>query len=47
MVDSSRGDIHQSIQEALVEMRKDLRLKYPGSLGPEDIAHLYAKVPGN
>ena len=45
MVDPSRGDIHQSIKEAIVEMRKDLRLKYPGGLGPEDIAHLYAKVP--
>ncbi len=45
MVDRTRGDIHQSIKEAIIEMRKDLRLRYPESLNLEDIRHLYTKVP--
>lgn len=43
MVDPSRGDIHQCIREAIIEIRRDLRLRYPDELSLEDIRHLYVK----
>ena len=40
-----RGDLTAAFQEAIVAMRKDLRMNCPwGQLDPKDVAHIYTII---
>ena len=45
MHDSQRGELTNAYQEAIIAMRKDLRMKWPfDRLKPDDVRHIYSKI---
>ena len=43
--DHKPGNKNEAFQEAIIAMRKDLRMKWPfGKLEPEDIDHFYSMI---
>lgn len=47
MHDHSKGDVTRALQEAVVEMRKDIQLFSLQSLKPEEVNHLYTRIGGS
>lgn len=47
LVNPKRGDLTRSVQEAIIEMRRDIRIKGYQGLKPEEVAHMYAKIAPN
>jgi hypothetical protein len=46
MHDPSKGNVTKALQEAVVEMRKDIQLWPWQKLKPEDVNHLYTRIIG-
>ena len=44
MHDHSKGNVTKALQEAVVEMRKDIQLWPWQKLKPEDVNHLYTRI---
>jgi len=42
----SKGDVTKALQEAVVEMRRDIQLFSWQNLKPEDVGHLYTRITG-
>jgi hypothetical protein len=43
----TRGDVTNALQEAIVEMRRDIQLFSWQTLKPEDVGHLYTRIVGD
>jgi hypothetical protein len=46
MHDHSKGDVTKALQEAVVEMRKDIQIWPWQKLKPQDVNHLYTRIAG-
>ena len=46
MHDHSKGDVTRALQEAVIEMRKDIHVFSHQYLRPEDVNHLYTRIAG-
>lgn len=46
MHDPKKGNLMESLQNAVVEMRSDIQIFPWEDLNPEDVNHLYSTVPG-
>ena len=46
MHNPSTGDVTKSLQEAVVEMRKDIQIFSWQKINPEDVGHLYTGIAG-
>lgn len=47
MHNPSTGDVTKSLQETVVEMRKDIQIFSWQKINPEDVGHLYTKIAGS
>jgi hypothetical protein len=44
MIKGSRGNITTALQEAVVEMRKDIQLPYVRRVKPQEVKHIYSRI---